>query len=438
MLESPLLRSTPLWYRLLLALILPLYRLKVFLRSRHEPDYQRELWQRFGPLPAPIVRRPVWVHAVSVGETNAAEPIIRHLLARGLPVLVTNTTRTGAARVRTLFSEAIARRQLAQHFLPVDTVHLMHDMVSLYQPCAMLMIETEIWPNLLSELDHRGIPSLLMNARLSARSAKGYGKFPGLMTPMMQHLTLIAAQDTATAERFVALGAKKDKVVVTGSLKFDLSPPEHLLQLANELKAEWQLGDRAVIAAVSTHEPEEAELLAQFKRLRESIPNALLILVPRHPERFERVAGLIRESGLSFSRRSEQGVVTQDTAVFLADSMGEAWVWYALASVAFVGGSLSETGGHNPLEPARLGVPVVMGPHTFNFAKIIEQLIDAGALVQVADADAVEQIWLHWLTNPAARETAAQAAMQVMQANQGALQRQLNLLDQLIGQGCAR
>ncbi len=438
MFESPLLRSTPFWYRALLALILPLYRLRVFLRSRHESDYQREVWQRFGPLPAPIVRRPVWVHAVSVGETNAAEPIIRHLLDKGLPVLVTNTTRTGAARVRTLFSEAMARRQLAQHFLPVDTVHLMHDMVSLYQPCAMLMIETEIWPNLLSELHHRGIPSLLMNARLSARSAKGYGKFPGLMTPMMQHLAMIAAQDQATAERFIGLGADPDKVVVTGSLKFDLNPPEHLLQLADELKAEWHLDDRPVIVAVSTHEPEEAELLVQFKRLRESAPNALLILVPRHPERFERVAGLIREQGFVWSRRSELGSVLPDTAVFLADSMGEAWAWYALAKVAFVGGSLSETGGHNPLEPARLGVPVVMGPHTFNFAKIVEQLIEAGALVQVADADAVEHVWLNLLTDEGAHATASEAAQQVMQANQGALQRQLDLLDQVIGRGCAR
>ncbi|WP_410210964.1 lipid IV(A) 3-deoxy-D-manno-octulosonic acid transferase [Aquirhabdus sp.] len=424
----------PFWYTLLLAIITPLYRLRVFLRSRHEADYQPEIQQRFGPLQPATLKNPVWIHAVSVGETNAAQPIIEYLLGLGLPVLVTNTTRTGAARVRTLFASPIAKQQLEQHFLPVDTAQLMRDFVEIHQPRALLMIETEIWPNLLAVLEQRHIPSILINARLSERSAKGYGRFPSLVTPMLKRLTLIAAQDQDTALRFIALGADADHVVVTGSLKFDLSAPESALGLAQEIKTAWHLEGRPVIFAASTHEPEEKLVLEQFKILHAEFPNALLIIAPRHPERFDRAADLIAEQGFQYARRSRAESVDAQTSVFLADSMGEMWTWYSLAQIAFVGGSFSETGGHNPLEAASLGVPVVMGPHTFNFAQIVDQFKQAGALIQIERPEDLAPIWREWLLHENLRLDAAHAASHVMSANRGALQRQLNLVDGLLKQ----
>ncbi|HEY4712817.1 MAG TPA: glycosyltransferase, partial [Aquirhabdus sp.] len=204
------------------------------------------------------------------------------------------------------------------------------------------------------------------------------------------------------------------------------------LELATKLKFDWQLEGRPVLFAASTHEPEEQEILKAFKALHVEFPRTLLIIAPRHPERFDRVAACIEEQGLSYTRRSLDQSANSTTSVFLADSMGEMWTWYALSKMAFVGGSLSETGGHNPLEAASLGVPMVMGSHTFNFAQIVELLKEAGALIQVNNADAVMQVWRDWLLSAAQCEDAASAALAVMKANQGALKRQLNLVDNLL------
>jgi 3-deoxy-D-manno-octulosonic-acid transferase len=418
------------WYQLLVLMILPLYRLRVWLRSRHQVDYAIEVAERFGPIvnmQAQRQQHPVWIHAVSVGETNAAQPIIAHLLAQGWPVLVTNTTRTGQARLRQLFAD-----QVQSVFLPVDSAALMQDFFDVYQPCAIGLIETELWPNLLAQASQRQIPTVLLNARLSARSARGYGKFASLTQPMVQQLSCIAAQDTATAQRFIQLGAQPERVQVTGSLKFDLAPPQAALDLARQLFVDWQLADRPILVAASTHEPEENQLLNIFKAIHTRYPKACLILVPRHPERFDRVATLITDKGWSLAKRSAGQTITPATSVYLADSMGELWTWYALAQMAFVGGSLANTGGHNPLEPARLGVPVVMGRHTFNFEPIVQALLIAGGLIQADDASGVAQTWQAWLSNDGLRVQAGQAGQQVCLDNQGALARQLAVLDQLL------
>lgn len=424
-------QKPPFWYQLLLWLIIPLYRLRVWQRSRHEPDYQAEVSQRFlSDYPAHH-QKVIWIHAVSVGETNAAQPIIDYFLAQNHKVLVTNTTRTGQARVRQLFAEHYPEH-FESVFLPVDTVPLMQQFIARYQPRLVVLIETELWPNLLNLCHTQGIPTALVNARLSERSARGYGKFERLTKPMLQQLTLIAAQDQDTAERFIALGAHASKVAVTGSIKFDLHAPEHLLIQAEALKQKWQLGSRPVIVAASTHDPEEAQLLAVFKTLREQFPQSLLILVPRHPQRFDQVANIITQQGFTLVRRSLDQAVDQNTAVYLADTMGELWQWYALADIAFVGGSLSENGGHNPLEPARLGVPVVMGPHTFNFKQIVQILLEAGAMKQATSTDDVLDIWQQILSNSELKNYMSQTAMTVMDANQGALDKQIDLLSSLL------
>jgi 3-deoxy-D-manno-octulosonic-acid transferase len=412
-------------YHILLAVIVPLYRLRVWLRSRHQPDYAQEVAQRFGGF-APARRQgAVWIHAVSVGETNAAQPVIQFFLDQGRAVLVTNTTRTGQARVRQLFAE-----QVESVFLPVDTLGLMTQFFDHYQPRVIGLIETELWPNLLSIAHQRNIPTILINARLSEKSAKGYAKFAALTRPMLQQLSQIAAQDQATADRLMALGAPAHRVVVTGSLKFDLQPPAAALQLAEQLRQTWPLTGRIIVVAASTHEPEENQILNIFKALHERYPQTCLIIVPRHPERFDRVAELVLEKGWTLARRSAGQAIDADTAVYLADSMGELWTWYALAQMAFVGGSLAATGGHNPLEPARLGVPMVMGSHTFNFAQIVQSLIDAGGLVQVQEVSGVYATFAEWCEHPSLAKQVGQCGLAMLQANQGALARQLALIQQ--------
>lgn len=421
----------PFWYQLLLKIITPLYRWRVWQRSRHEADYQAEVTQRFVVQPQAKNTGVIWIHAVSVGETNAAQPLIQHFLNLHLPVLVTSTTRTGQARVRELFA-ANNPQQFESVFLPVDSLPLIEKFIATYQPRLLALIETELWPNLLAICAEQAIPSALMNARLSARSAKGYGKFSRLTRPMLQQLSMIAAQDNDTAQRFISLGAVSHAVQVTGSLKFDLHAPAHLLAQAQQIKQEWQLATRPLFVVASTHEPEEKLLLQAFHQLLKNYPDAVLIIAPRHPQRFDSVAQQISAEGYTLYRRSLGQQINPACQVYLADSMGELWTWYALATAAFVGGSLCENGGHNPLEAARLGVPVVMGPHVFNFKHIVEVLANEGALQLADSAKQVVDIWQKWLTQPAQREQASQAALQVMQANQGALQRQLSALDQLL------
>lgn len=429
-------QKPPFWYQFLLLLIVPLYRLRVWQRSKNEPDYQAEVNQRF--LAADLSQKNparhqklIWIHAVSVGETNAAQPIIEYYLAKNQPVLVTNTTRTGQARVRELFAKQYPE-YFESVFLPVDTVAFMQEFIAYYQPRLLILIETELWPNLLAICYQQHIPTALINARLSERSARGYGKFARLTKPMLQQLSLIAAQDQDTAQRFIALGASADQVRVTGSIKFDLHAPAHLLVEAQTLKQQWGLASRQVIVAASTHDPEELLLLEQFKKLLFAFPKAVLIIVPRHPQRFESVATMIMQQSFKLVRRSQQQAIDAATQVYLADSMGELWQWFALANIAFVGGSLSDNGGHNPLEPARLGVPVVMGPNTFNFKQIVDILLEAGAMQQAASADEILDIWQNILSNPPLSAQMSAAAITVMDANQGALQMQIQLLDGLL------
>lgn len=424
-------QKPPFWYQLLLYLIIPLYRLRVWQRSRHEPDYKAEVQQRFTAQYPVYHKNVIWIHAVSVGETNAAQPIIEYFLKQQQAVLVTNTTRTGQARAKELFAN-----KYPQHFecvfLPVDTTALIEQFIDRYQPRLLGLIETELWPNLLNICQTRQIPTILLNARLSERSARGYAKFSRLTQPMLQQLNLIAAQDQDTAQRFISLGAAPDHVRITGSIKFDLAAPLHLLEQAKLLQQQWQLTNRPVLIAASTHEPEETMLLEGFKTLRHTFKDTVLIIVPRHPQRFDRVAELMKTQGFEVIRRSTGQVIAPDTQVYLADSMGELWMWYALANLAFVGGSFSKTGGHNPLEPASLGIPVVMGPDTFNFKLIVETLKQANALQQVTTLEELVQVWQQWLQQPELVQQTGQNGIAVMQANQGALEKQLGLIEGLL------
>jgi 3-deoxy-D-manno-octulosonic-acid transferase len=415
-------------YNLLLHFLLPLVYLRLFWRGRTTPAYKHNIAERFGGHQG-LPKNGILIHAVSLGETLASQPLVNALLAQypQYPLIITNTTATGAERAR-----AIWGNKVHQCYLPYDYPWAMQRFINHCQPRLVIIMETELWPNFLAKLHQQHIPSLLANARLSAKSAQGYGKIRALVTPMLKSLSVLAAQDAATAERFLALGTPPSTVTVTGSLKFDLSIPEHLPQRAAELKATWQLHGRPIWVAASTHDGEDIIILDAFKLIQMAFPNVLLLLVPRHPERFDKVAELIAKQGFLMARRSLKQAVSPSVAVFLGDSMGELLLWLALADVAFIGGSLVNVGGHNPLEPAALAVPMVTGLTMFNFQQITDTLMAAGALKQGSDSTSLARIVCDWLQHLEQKQKDGQAGFQVVLANRGALAKHLAIVDRLL------
>lgn len=413
-------------YGLLLHLALPLVLLRLILRA---PGAGRRLGERlaFG-LPS---MRPggIWVHAVSVGESVAAVPLIRALQARHpqLPITVTCMTATGSERIRALFGDTV------QHcYLPYDLPWAAARFLDRLRPRLALIMETELWPNHIHQCARRGIPVVLANGRLSARSARGYRRFAGIVGPMFAEMRWLAVQSAAEAERFRVLGAEPETLTVTGSLKFDLAIDPTLLGRAAALRERWGATGRPVWIAASTHAGEDEIVLAAHRRLLARFPAALLILVPRHPERFEAVFALCRRQGFAAVRRSDGAAVGVREAVLLGDSMGELPFLYALADCAFVGGSLVAHGGHNLLEPAALGKPVLSGPHLFNFFEIAARLREVGALREVGDAATLAAEIARLWADPACAGNMGRAGQAVLQDNRGALERLLGGLEPLL------
>jgi 3-deoxy-D-manno-octulosonic-acid transferase len=363
----------------------------------------------------------VWVHAVSVGESLAALPLIEALIARHgeRRVWVTTTTPTGSERV-----QAALGHRVVHSYAPYDLPWVVARFLGRARPQQVVVMETELWPNLFAALHQRGIPLTIANARLSPRSFQGYSRVAGFTRAVLGQVTTVAAQSALDAERFSALGAAQVQVV--GNLKFDLAlPPAQ--PLTAQLRA---LGGAPIWAAVSTHEGEEAAVLAAHQLLRAQHPQALLLLVPRHPQRFDAVATLIERSGLSLWRRSQLDTFRGAApAVLLGDSMGEVMAYLAASEVVFVGGSLVPVGGHNVLEPAALGMPVLFGPQMHNFLAARDLLLQAGAAEQIADADALAAAIQRLLQDPTTRQRMGEAGRTAVAANRGALQRLLALLD---------
>lgn len=416
-------------YTLLLHLALPLIALRLALRARKAPAYVRRINERFSlGLPA-MKPGGIWVHAVSVGESIAAAPMIRALQARypELPVTVTCMTPTGSERIQALFGDSV------QHcYLPYDLPWAAARFLNRAQPRLAVVMETELWPNHIHQCAKRGIPVALANARLSERSARGYARFAKFTAPMLAELSLIAVQTEAEAQRFLTLGARPKCVEVTGSIKFDLKIDAELPQRAAELRRQWQAEQRPVWIAASTHAGEDEIILAAHRQLLTTRPDALLILVPRHPERFHAVHDLCLSQELTTRRRSTGQAVQPGDQVLLGDTMGELLFLYALADIAFVGGSLVANGGHNLLEPAALGKPALSGPHLFNFLEIAAQLRDAGALSEVENAEQLADRITTLLGEPGEMQRMSQAGLSVLKANQGALERLLESLQRLL------
>ena len=416
-------------YTLLLHLALPLIALRLALRARKAPAYARRINERFALGLPPMKPGGIWVHAVSVGESIAAAPMIRALQANypELPITVTCMTPTGSERIQALFGDSV------QHcYLPYDLPWAAARFINRVQPRLAVVMETELWPNHIHQCAKRGIPVALANARLSERSARGYARFGKLTAPMLAELSLIAVQTQAEAERFLDLGARPECVEVTGSIKFDLKIDAELLQRADALRQQWQATTRPIWIAASTHAGEDEIILAAHHQLLKSRPDALLILVPRHPERFNTVHELCISQGLTTRRRSTAEAVQTSDQVLLGDTMGELLFLYALADIAFVGGSLVANGGHNLLEPAALGKPVLSGTHLFNFLEIAAQLREAGALNEVENAGQLADKVATLLNEPSEMQRMSQAGLSVLKANQGALQRLLEGLQRLL------
>jgi len=413
-------------YTGLLYLMLPPALLRLYWRGRRDPGHRQRWRERLGFIPLLPVGS-LWLHAVSVGETRAALPLIRALQARypDLPLLVTTTTLTGSRQVQQALGEQV-RHVYAPYDLPGAVARFLRNT----QPRLAVIMETELWPNLLRQCAAAGIPTVIANARLSERSAHGYARIRGLTALMLRDITLVAAQAEADAERFRALGAPR--VQVTGNLKYDMPLPATLPEQGRALRRDALGANRPVWIAASTHSGEDEQILDAFAILRARWPDLLLMLAPRHPERFDSVAALCRQRGFAAVRRSEQQPCTPDSAVFIGDSMGELLQFYAAADLAFVGGSLVATGGHNVLEPALLGLPVLFGPHMFNFSEAGERLLEAGAAWQIANAAELAVAVERLLADPERRQAAGRRGRAVVERHRGALAAVLACIDEAL------
>lgn len=406
-------------YSLAFYLLVPAVLLRLAYRSLREPRYRETPGERFGFCRPINERGLVWVHAVSAGETNAAAPLVRRLLDAGYPVMITTMTPTGRERVHALFGDRVFHAW-APYDLPGSVARFLRRV----QPACLVIIDTELWPNMVTMTKAAGASALLVNARLSDRSARGYARVPGLTRSMLAALDAVAVQTASHGERFLALGLASEKLLLAGSIKFDIELPPDIEERSARLRARI-VGSRRVFLAASTHEGEEAAALEALAGLP---PDVLLVLVPRHPHRSAAVQRLIASRNLTLARHSEAKDVLPGTRVLLVDTMGELMYFYAIADIAFVGGSLTPVGGHNPMEPAALGVPIIMGPHLRNIDDIATQFIDAGGLLVCDSAAALGPAARRLLDDHDFRSASVDAATRVMEANRGALDRVVSLV----------
>lgn len=409
-------------YTFLLYLALPAIFWRLWRRSRQLPAYKERISERMGYYPFKL-HDCIWVHTVSVGETVAAIPLIRALKAKfpGTPILVTTMTPTGAQKVRAAFD-----KEVKHAYLPYDFPGAMKRFFQAFRPKIGIIVETELWPNLLAVSRAQNVPMCLLNARLSEKSARGYGRIKSLTREMLSTFAAIGAASEADASRLIALGAPSARVTVTGNIKFDMEAPADLIDKSKILR-ETIGNQRPVWVAASTHAGEEEQVLKAHALLRKTFPNALLILVPRHPDRFEEVAAQVLRSQ-SIQRRSSKQFVDSETSVYLGDTMGELLLFYGVADAAFVGGSLVATGGHNVLEPAFLGKAILTGPHLFNFTEISGKFIAANAMTIVKNPEELADALTRLFKDPAFMQAQGLQAKAVIDANHGAAKKQLDLI----------
>ncbi len=417
-------------YTLFFYLITPFIVLRLLWRALSAPGYAHRWAERFGFFPTLAIsdsligKKIVWLHTVSVGEFIAALPLIKQLQTNpALQLVITTTTLTGSDRVRATLGDSVF-----QVYAPYDLPDAIARFLRRIKPSLFLIMETELWPNTIAACHKRKIPMILVNARLSQKSAQGYKKFSALTRPMLQGLNLVLAQNKEDAARFNDLGLPKVNTQITGNIKFDLTLADELRSQAAQLKQLWSNdGERLVWIAASTHLGEDEVILEAFAQVRTQIKNILLVLVPRHPERFVSVYNLCSNKGLNITKRSA-GDVTTKTDIILGDTMGELLLLFGASDVAFVGGSLVPNGGHNFIEPAAWQLPLLSGKHVFNFSEVARLLQEAGALTLVSNVNELaEQIRLLALDDTE-RDQRGIAALRVANENRGALEKTLNAI----------
>ena len=414
-------------YICLAYLLAPFFTAGLALRGFRDRTHWQGFWQRFG-FGETAARRGIWVHAVSVGEVQAAKPLVEALLQRfpAVPLVLTTVTPTGRARAQALFGGRVDVR-----YVPIDLPGSVRRFFTRVRPLLAVILETEIWPNLYHRCGKLGVPLVLASARISPRSVKSYRRLVGLFRETLSNGIFIAAQSAADAERFRSIGANPAHTHVIGNIKFDYSHPANIDETGRRRRA--ALGrDRPVWVAGSTHAREEDILLAAHRTLRTQFPQALLVLVPRHPQRFAEVAEALRAQGVKFATFSSGAAVDDGTEVFLVDTLGELLGFYAASDVAFVGGTLVPVGGHNLLEPLSLGLPTLSGPNTFNAADIAKLLVDCGAVRVVHDAAGLANAIGALFADPAARTLMGASGRQAIEENRGAVGRLMNFLAPLL------
>lgn len=478
--------APPWYYKLAIKVVKPIYRVVLWRRYRQAKksdmpvaDYKQEIDSRYGrhyPQPpaysmtssqsasksSALKGANIWCHAVSLGETNTIAPMLKVMLQQGAKIWITNTTQTGFARTEQIFAEAIASQQMVHTFVPVDDKAIIEKFVAKAQPDLAMFVETELWANILSVLKQSAIPSVLVNARLSQKSFENYAKYAAVSESMMHNISMIIAQDADSAKRFRRLGAEVVKIRRANSLKWSTGSAPTTAKSNSKLTAKTQalqanfgstpeVFNRPIWAAGSTHEGEEKAVIEAHKQIiaQANLANALLILVPRHPERFDAVAEMLEQSALVYHRRSQQQLIEANTQVYLADTMGELTACYQLADVALVGGSLVNIGGHNPIEAASLAKPVIMGPYTQSCHEVVAALNEVGALkvvtaakndkafklsdstATIPNASLLDSV-VQWLSNPEQAKQAGEEGQRLVATKSNAMQQQLEMIESLL------
>ncbi len=414
-----------LFYTVLFVLVVPLIWLRLIWLGLYSPAYFERWQERFGYGLILSYDKPIiWIHAVSVGEVEASRPVVKLLKDNfsEYQLLITTMTPTGGERVKAIFANTVNHR-----YLPYDLPFAIKIFLTATHPNFGIIMETEIWPNLISICAKYQIKLILANARMSECSSKGYQLISTLTSKILQSLTFIATQDEMDTERFTKLGADIKKIHTIGNLKYEIMMPTNLTQQGKSMRAQWDI-NRPVLITASTHKGEEEVILNAFHQILTQYPNLLLIIVPRHPERCDHVTTISQQAGFTILRHSESQPCTSDIQILVVDTMGDLPLFYCASDIAFVGGSLVPHGGHNILEPAALGIAVIIGPHNFNFDQITQQFLQAKAAIQVSDATSLAMTVIYLLQTPHKRTTMGKVSLQLIVNNQGAGMRLIDLI----------
>lgn len=416
------------FYTILFYLLVPLILLRLYWRGFKAPEYRKRWLERLAVYKQKYSTEVIWIHAVSVGEAEAMFPLVKRL-QKQYPsdnFLITTTTPTGSARVQAVLSDTVSHV-----YLPYDVPYVVKRFLTTFKPKIAIIMEKEIWPNLYAHCAENNIPLMIINARLSENSAKGYKKIPALIKPALSCVSRISTQTEEDRIRFIEIGAKEELTVVSGNLKFDLENNELLIQQAHDIK-ESLFANRFVWIIASTHEGEEELFFEIYPQLKKQIPELLLMVVPRHPERFPVVKQLAEKRELSTCMRSSGDLCHDDIDVYIADTMGELKLLFGAADICFVGGSMVPVGGHNILEPAAMNIPIMFGPHMVNFKEIAKNVLDLKAAAQCANKEQISKTVIQLYNDLEYRQNMVSRAKRFLDNNQGATERVARLVSAMI------